>query len=100
MNFSFWPTLFRLLHLYAGVFIAPFIFIAALTGFFYAATPQIEKSIYKDVLYIKQSNSKEQLLSLQIEKAKQILPPTSQITEVRPSPAVNPVGYFLTKIAA
>ncbi|MNR83155.1 hypothetical protein D3C72_139270 [compost metagenome] len=89
MNLNFWQTLFRLLHVYAGIFIAPFIFIAALTGFFYAATPQIEKSIYKDVLYIEQTSSKTQHLSLQIEKAKQLLSPTSQITEVRPSPAVN-----------
>lgn len=89
MNFNFWQTLFRLLHVYAGIFIAPFIFITALTGFFYAATPQIEKSIYKDVLYIEQTSSKTQPLSLQIEKAKQFLSPTSQITEVRPSLAVN-----------
>lgn len=89
MNFHLWQTLVRLLHAYAGIFIAPFIFIAALTGFFYAATPQIEKNMYKDVLYIEQSNSKEQPLSLQIEKAKQFLSLTSEITEVRPSPAVN-----------
>lgn len=34
MNFKFWQTFFRLLHVYAGIFIAPFIFIAALTGLF------------------------------------------------------------------
>ena len=89
LNFNFWQSLFRLLHVYAGIFIAPFILIAALTGFFYAATPQIEQFLYKDVLYIEQTSSKTQPLSLQIEKAKQILSPTSQITEVRPSPAVN-----------
>lgn len=89
MNLNFWQTLFRLLHMYAGIFIAPFIFIAALTGFFYTATPQIEQFLYKDVLYVEQTSSDTQLLSQQIEKAKQILSPTSQVTEVRPSPAVN-----------
>lgn len=59
MNLNFWQTLFRLLHMYAGIFIAPFIFIAALTGFFYAATPQIEKIIYKDILYIEHNDSKK-----------------------------------------
>ncbi|MGR3978711.1 PepSY domain-containing protein [Acinetobacter sp. 1207_04] len=88
-NFNFWQAFFRLLHMYAGVFIAPFIFIAALSGLFYAATPQIEQFIYKDVLYIEQSHLKIHPLSQQIEKAKQLLSPTAQITEVRPSPAVN-----------
>ena len=88
-NFNFWQVFFRLLHMYAGVFIAPFIFIAALSGLFYAATPQIEQFIYKDVLYIEQSHLKINPLSQQIEKARQLLSPTAQITEVRPSPAVN-----------
>lgn len=89
MNLNFWQTLFRLLHVYAGIFIAPFIFIAALTGFFYAATPQIEKIIYKDILYIEHNDSKTQSLSKQIEKARQFLSPTAQITEVRPAPTEN-----------
>ncbi len=89
MNFHLWQTLVRLLHAYAGIFIAPFIFIAALTGFFYAATPQIEKIIYKDILYIEHNDSKTQSLSKQIEKARQFLSPTAQITEVRPSPTEN-----------
>lgn len=38
------------LHFYIGMFIAPFIFIAALTGTAYVLTPQIEAYIYKDIL--------------------------------------------------
>ncbi|HEE5997515.1 TPA: PepSY domain-containing protein, partial [Acinetobacter baumannii] len=45
---SFWRSLFRLIHIYAGIFIAPFIFVAAFTGLLYAITPQLEQFIYKD----------------------------------------------------
>lgn len=89
MNFKFWQTFFRLLHVYAGIFIAPFIFIAALTGLFYAATPQIEQFIYRDVLYTQESHSKIRPLSQQIETAKQALSPSARITEIRPAPAPN-----------
>ena len=90
LNFNFWQAFFRLVHVYAGIFIAPFIFIAALTGLFYAATPQIEQLIYSEVLYVDhQNHSKIQPLRQQIETAKQSLSSTAQITEVRPSAAPN-----------
>ena len=90
LNFNLWQAFFRLVHVYAGIFIAPFIFIAALTGLFYAATPQIEQLIYSEVLYVDhQNHSKIQPLSQQIETAKQSLSSTAQITEVRPSAAPN-----------
>jgi uncharacterized iron-regulated membrane protein len=38
------------LHFYIGLFIGPFIFVAALTGTIYVITPQIENALYKDVL--------------------------------------------------
>ena len=90
LNFNFWQAFFRLVHVYAGIFIAPFIFIAALTGLFYAATPQIEQLIYSEVLHVNhQNHSKIRPLSQQIETAKQFLSSTAQITEVRPSAAPN-----------
>ena len=39
-------NLFRRLHFYIGLFIAPFIFVAALTGTLYVLTPQLEQAIY------------------------------------------------------
>lgn len=89
LNFNFWQIFFRLIHVYAGIFIAPFIFIAALTGLFYAATPQIEQLIYSEILYVDQNHSKIQPLSQQIEIAKQSLSSSAHITEVRPSAAPN-----------
>ncbi len=38
-----WLNLLRRLHFYIGLFIGPFIFVAALTGTLYVATPQLEK---------------------------------------------------------
>ncbi|WP_417336147.1 PepSY domain-containing protein [Halobacteriovorax marinus] len=37
------------LHLYIGIFIAPFILLATLTGVLYILTTQIESYIYRDL---------------------------------------------------
>lgn len=84
---SFWRSLFRLIHIYAGIFIAPFIFVAAFTGLLYAITPQLEQFIYKDVLYVQPLNKEIHPLSQQIESAREVMPATAKITEVRPSPS-------------
>ncbi|HFX7791256.1 TPA: PepSY-associated TM helix domain-containing protein, partial [Acinetobacter baumannii] len=83
---SFWRSLFRLIHIYAGIFIAPFIFVAAFTGLLYAITPQLEQFIYKDVLNVQPLNQIYPL-SQQIESARKVMPATAKITEVRPSPS-------------
>ncbi|MFC3168311.1 PepSY-associated TM helix domain-containing protein [Paracoccus fontiphilus] len=44
------PFLLRM-HFYIGLFVGPFIFVAALTGLLYVLTPQIEDWLYKDALY-------------------------------------------------
>lgn len=45
-----WLNLLRRLHFYIGLFIGPFIFVAALTGTLYVATPQLESWLYKETL--------------------------------------------------
>ncbi|GAB3306728.1 PepSY domain-containing protein [Epidermidibacterium keratini] len=40
------------IHFYAGMFIAPFIAVAAFTGLLYALTPQIEQLVYRDILTV------------------------------------------------
>lgn len=44
MNFS----AFNRLHVIAGIFVTPLILVAALSGFFYALAPTIEKVVYHD----------------------------------------------------
>ena len=46
-----WLNLLRRLHFYIGLFIGPFIFVAALTGTLYVATLQLENWLYHDALY-------------------------------------------------
>ncbi|WP_166741746.1 PepSY-associated TM helix domain-containing protein [Cumulibacter soli] len=46
-----WP-LVRRIHFYAGMFVGPFIFIAALTGAAYALSPTIERIVYADLLTV------------------------------------------------
>lgn len=45
------PLLLRM-HFYAGVLVAPFIAVAALTGLVYVWTPQIERAVYADLLTV------------------------------------------------
>lgn len=84
---NFWHSLLRLIHVYAGILIAPFIFIAAFTGFLYASSPQIEQYLYRQQLYIQAENQQPQQLSQQIRAALAVMPDSAKITEVRPAPA-------------
>lgn len=45
------PLVLRL-HFYAGIFIAPFILLAAVTGLLYTAAPQIEQAVYRHELTV------------------------------------------------
>lgn len=45
-------ALTRRIHFYAGLFIAPFIFVAALSGALYALAPTLENVVYRDVLTV------------------------------------------------
>lgn len=74
----------RLLHNQLGILIAPFIFIASLTGLLYGLTPQIENFIYQEQLIAKHiPTQKTQPLSQQILAALTILPSDAKIFAVR-----------------
>ena len=45
-----WVNLLRRLHFSIGLFVGPFIFIAALTGALYVATPQLENVLWRSAL--------------------------------------------------
>jgi uncharacterized iron-regulated membrane protein len=84
---SYWQNLFRLVHIYAGIFVAPFIFIVAFTGLLYVSTPQLEQYLYKEQLYIHSETRPQQQLSLQVLAAQSKMAESARITEVRPAPA-------------
>lgn len=45
------PLLMRL-HFYVGMFVGPFILVAATTGLIYTITPQLDQLLYRDALTV------------------------------------------------
>lgn len=77
-------SLLRLLHNQLGILIAPFIFIASLTGLLYGLTPELENFIYKEQLIAKHIPAQKTLpLSQQISSTLTVLPTNAKIFAVR-----------------
>jgi len=76
------------LHFYVGLFVGPFIFIAALTGTLYILSPQIEHAVYKEALTT-QSRGDYQPLANQIAAARSHLNSDLTLFAVRPAPEVG-----------
>lgn len=81
----FRPFLLRL-HFYIGLFVGPFIFVAALTGLLYVLTPQIEARLYAGALFT-DSQGPAQGLSAQAEAARTHLGAALDVSAVRPATA-------------
>ncbi|MFJ6522480.1 PepSY-associated TM helix domain-containing protein [Streptomyces filamentosus] len=62
------------LHFYAGVFVAPFLVVAALTGLVYALTPQLDQLVYGDRLSVERTGGPTVPLSGQIAAARAAYP--------------------------
>ncbi len=78
-------TLLRRLHFYIGLFVGPFIFIAALTGTLYVLTPQIENALYHEALQT-EANGPQKSLAQQIAVARKYIGEDASIYAVRPAP--------------
>ena len=81
-----WPAtrpLVLRLHFYAGLLIAPFLLVAALTGGLYAASYQIEKVLYADELTVPVGD-RTQPVSDQVAAA-QDAHPDGEVSAVRPA---------------
>ncbi|GAB3044472.1 PepSY-associated TM helix domain-containing protein [Acinetobacter apis] len=90
LNKQFWDNGLKCIHVYVGILIAPLILIAAFTGVLYGLTPQIERTLYKNFLIAHhQPNAKPQALSVQIQRAQDVLPKTAHIMAVRPAENTN-----------
>ncbi|KHJ68470.1 membrane protein [Pantoea rodasii] len=81
-------NLLRRLHFYIGLFVAPFIFVAALSGTLYVLTPQLENLIYADALTAQPQGS-AQPLSAQISAARAWAGEKQHIYAVRPAPGAT-----------
>jgi uncharacterized iron-regulated membrane protein len=75
--------LFRL-HLYVGLLVGPFIFVAALSGLIYALTPQLENQLYARQLFT-DSRGPALPLAEQIRVAQAQVGDTATLSAVRPA---------------
>nr|WP_290698741.1 PepSY-associated TM helix domain-containing protein [Halomonas sp. UBA3074] len=76
------------LHLYIGLFIGPFILIAALSGIAYLLSPPLEEWLYHDTLY-EETQGDPQPLSAQIAAAQDFLGDATLPSAVRPAPELG-----------
>lgn len=72
------------LHFYVGLFVGPFIFVAALTGLLYVVTPQIEDRLYAGALFT-EADGTPRTLTEQAEAARAYLGPDLNVSAVRPA---------------
>lgn len=79
-----WTHLLRRLHFFIGLFVGPFIFVAALTGTLYVATPQLENWIYAQALHAG-TEGERQPLAEQIAVAERELARPLRLNAVRPA---------------
>lgn len=75
--------LLRRLHFYAGVFVGPFLLIAAVSGGLYAIAPSIEQVVYRDYLHVDTAGDRRPV-DEQI-RAAQAVRPDLTVTAVRPA---------------
>ncbi|PKH25425.1 hypothetical protein CIG19_05935 [Enterobacterales bacterium CwR94] len=78
-------ALLRRLHFYVGLFVGPFILVAALTGTLYVITPQLENHLYAEQLFTS-SQGEAQPLSRQIAAAQAWYQGDDALYAVRPAP--------------
>ncbi|MGW1746952.1 PepSY-associated TM helix domain-containing protein [Streptomyces sp. NPDC002092] len=81
------PLVLRL-HFYAGVFVAPFLLIAAVTGFLYAGAFQAEKLVYAHELTVAKVGDTKLPISQQVTAARKAHP-EGTLSAVRPSPEAD-----------
>lgn len=79
---GFGPLLLRL-HFYAGVLVAPFLLVAALTGLAYVFTPQMEKIVYAHELTVTTTGDQSLTVAKQVAAARAALPEGTP-TAIRP----------------
>ncbi|MCV7282474.1 PepSY domain-containing protein [Mycolicibacterium flavescens] len=81
------PLLARL-HFYAGVFVGPFILIAAVTGLLYAVIPQIDNAVHRHELKVDQVGEQRLPLADQLHAARAAHPEGAVVT-IRPPAAAD-----------
>ena len=90
----------KIIHNQLGILIAPFIFVAALTGLLYGLTPQFENFIYKEHIIAQHlPNQKSHLISEQIQASLAVLPKEAQIFAVRTPTTINHTTRIIYQVS-
>ncbi|WP_203667153.1 PepSY-associated TM helix domain-containing protein [Cellulomonas pakistanensis] len=79
------PLLLRL-HFYAGIFVGPFILVAALSGALYAVAEPVERAVYADELTAAYADAPPVSLGEQVTAARAYAGPDATLVAVRPAP--------------
>ncbi|MFJ7207444.1 PepSY-associated TM helix domain-containing protein [Streptomyces sp. NPDC098789] len=89
------PLVLRM-HFYAGLLVAPLLFVAAATGLMYALSFQAEKVVYSDELTVARVGQQVLPLSAQVEAAKGAAP-KGEVTGVWPAPEADATTRVIMK---
>lgn len=81
---SGWWALISRLHFYAGVLIAPFLLVSALTGLAYTTVPQLDRMVYSQELRVEKVGDTPKPLTEQIAAARETHPEGSIASVVPP----------------
>ena len=73
------------LHFYVGLFVGPFLLVAAVTGLLYVLTPQIEDILYRRTLRTEAAGPSRSLAE-QVAAARAVMGPEARLSAVRPAP--------------
>ncbi|MGW7465268.1 PepSY-associated TM helix domain-containing protein [Streptomyces xantholiticus] len=73
------------LHFYAGVFVAPFLIVAALTGLAYVFAPQLDQLVYGDQLTVEKVEGKPHPLADQVAAARAAHPEGALASVITPA---------------
>ncbi|MFE0098323.1 PepSY-associated TM helix domain-containing protein [Streptomyces sp. NPDC059015] len=92
---GWWPLLTRL-HFYAGILVAPFLLVAALTGLAYTAVPQLDQLVYNQELRVEEVGGTPKPLTEQIAAAREAHPEGSIMSVVPPEAADHTTKVVLS----
>ncbi|MFD5932820.1 PepSY-associated TM helix domain-containing protein [Streptomyces sp. NPDC060333] len=84
------------MHFYAGVFVAPFLLVAALTGLIYTFTPQLDQLVYGSRLQVEEVGEQARPLSAQIAAARAAHPEGSLASVTTPAEPENTTRVVLS----
>ncbi|BBZ26891.1 peptidase [Mycolicibacterium madagascariense] len=92
-----WRPLLMRLHFYAGVFVAPFILVAAVTGVLYALVPQLDQAVSHHQLTVDHVGERRLPLADQLAAAR-AAHPEGTVTSIRPPAAPNETTQVALKV--